>query len=133
VFGVYVDAVVHNEASFGEESASIGIHPSRLPARLTILNGTGDRRFWLSERALVLENSGPCRNLWLSATCAMELTASDGLSYFQSLDWSFRSPTSDRGLRTDERGKIGAPSRRIEDLTRRYQVIGLQVRKLTRE
>jgi hypothetical protein len=55
VFGVNV---VHNEASFGQESASIGTHPSRLRARLAILNGTGDRRFWLSARALVFENSG---------------------------------------------------------------------------
>jgi hypothetical protein len=46
--------------------------PSRLPAQLAILNGIGDRRFWLSARALVFENSGPCsRNLWLSATCAV--------------------------------------------------------------
>ena len=33
---------------------------SRLRAQLGILNGIGDRRFWLSARALVFENSGPC-------------------------------------------------------------------------
>jgi hypothetical protein len=31
---------------------------SRLRARLAILNGTGDRRFWLSARALVLRTAG---------------------------------------------------------------------------
>lgn len=29
-------------------------------ARLAILDGGRDRRFWLSARALVFENSGPC-------------------------------------------------------------------------
>ena len=55
MFGIYVDAVAHNEASFGQESASIGVHPSqlRLRARLAILNGTGDRCFWLSAQALL--------------------------------------------------------------------------------
>ena len=32
---------------------------SRLRARLAILNGTGDRRFWLSARALLLRTAGP--------------------------------------------------------------------------
>ena len=46
--------------------------PAALPFASTAGNGTGDRRFWLSARALVFDNSGPCsRNLWLSATCAV--------------------------------------------------------------
>jgi hypothetical protein len=70
VLGIYVNAVEHKK-SFGYEGASIDARPSRSSRacehRLAILNGTGDRRFWLSARALVLENSGPCsRNLWLS-------------------------------------------------------------------
>jgi hypothetical protein len=57
MFGVYVYAVAHHEASFGLEGTS-AVPTPRLRARQAILSGTADRRCWLSARALVFENSG---------------------------------------------------------------------------
>src|SRR6185369_3622951 len=60
VFGVYLNAVAHNEASFGKNAPGLASTPTAaLPFANTAGNGTGDRRFWLSARALFLTTAGP--------------------------------------------------------------------------
>src|SRR6266511_924108 len=74
---------------------------SRLRARLAILNGTGDRRFWLSARALVFENSprhAPC-----------SLTASDGLTLpSRGVHFRARSLAHHGGDNSSERRSLAA-------------------------
>ena len=47
------------KARSGKKAPTLIPQLSRLRARLAILNGTGDRRFWLSARALPLEQRAP--------------------------------------------------------------------------
>jgi len=56
------------------------------------LNATGDRRFWLSARALVLTNSGSLRATFgYPAARAVQVPASDGLRLLKAwLGVSFR-------------------------------------------
>ena len=77
-------------------------------------HGPGGRRFWLSARAFVFENSGPCSMEPLAIRDMRRVVNGERttVSCLQSLDRSFRSLTSDRDTVRTEGGN-GAPSRRV--------------------
>lgn len=66
--------------SFRQHAVHSPLQPTG--ALLAILNRTGDRRFWLYLRERLYGEQRVARcDLWLSATCAVLLPASDGLSF----------------------------------------------------
>lgn len=91
-----VAAVAHSKA-FGKDNTtdrttSVQYAPPQpIGAGLAVLNEIGDRRLWLSARALVLTTAGLGSDLWLSATCAGLFTSEQRSRVLKSLGRRFRS------------------------------------------